>query len=116
MIAVTGSASGIGAATVERLATIAEESELLRVLALGASVRAARKVSAGRATTCSSSPTSTERFTSGQPPGPPQSHLSAPPTAKSGIASYADSAANNTYNIKGYGRAAPLTPVCATAP
>ena len=30
------------------------------------------------------------------------------PSSKSGIASYADSA-NNTYNIKGYGKTAPLT-------
>ena len=33
----------------------------------------------------------------------------AAPTNTSGIASYADSSANNTYNIKGYGRTAPLT-------
>ena len=34
--------------------------------------------------------------------------MGAAPTAKSGIASYADSL-NNTYNIKGYGKTAPLT-------
>ena len=34
--------------------------------------------------------------------------MNANPTAKSGISSYCDSAAANTYNIKGYGGTAPL--------
>ena len=38
-----------------------------------------------------------------------RTNTTAPAGTVSGIASYADSAANNTYNIKGYGRAAPLT-------